>query len=126
MVYGKVGGSAEPLGEIELMVGRRYVVSDRAIGTPYRRALEAVVESAGASGLPMEEVVVKVADIWSEAIWPIGMHAAAMSYAIRRIEVQKRYFVVLREPDGTWVSCHFHREGEGSAELHLSPQGGDG
>jgi hypothetical protein len=59
----KVGGSAEPLGEIELMVGRRYVVSDRAFGTPYRRALEAVVEAAGAGGLPMEEVVVKVAEI---------------------------------------------------------------
>ena len=96
----KVGGSAEPLGEIELMVGRRYIVSDRAFDTPYRRALEAVVESAGASGLPMEEEVVKVAEVWSEAIWPIGMHAAAMSYAIRRIEVQKRlwYYANPTEP----------------------------
>jgi hypothetical protein len=86
----KVGGSAEPLGEIELMAGNRYVVADRAVGTPYRRALEAVVEYAGANGLPMEEAVVKVAEIWSEATWAIGMHAAAISLAIRRIEVSKR------------------------------------
>ena len=86
----KVGGSAEPLGEIELMVGKRYVVADRAVGTPYRRALEAVAEAAAANGLPMEEAVVKVAEIWSEAVWPIGMHAAAASFAIRRIEATKR------------------------------------
>ena len=61
----KMGGSAEPLGEIELMVGKRYVVADRAAGTPYRRALEAVAESAGANGLPMEEAVVKVAEIYA-------------------------------------------------------------
>ena len=96
----KVGGSAEPLGEIELMVGKRYVVADRAAGTPYRRALESVVEYAGANGLPMEEAVVKVAEIWSEAIWPIGMHAAAVSLAIRRIEVSKRlwYYANPTEP----------------------------
>jgi hypothetical protein len=31
----KAGGSSEPLGEIELLVGKRYTVADRAADTPY-------------------------------------------------------------------------------------------
>jgi hypothetical protein len=86
----KVGGSSEPLGEIELQVGKRYIVQDRAVDTPYRRALIAVVEAAGATGLPMEEAVVKVSESWAEAVWPDGMHAAAVSLTVRRLDMAKR------------------------------------
>ena len=58
----KGGGSSEPLEDIELLVGKRYTVADRAAGTQYRKALIAVVEAVGASGLPMEEAVVKVSE----------------------------------------------------------------
>ena len=70
----KAGGSSEPLGEIEFLVGKRYVVKDRADGTPYRRALTAVVDAAGVNGLSTEETVVKVSETWAEASWPSGMH----------------------------------------------------
>ena len=86
----KVGGSSEPLGEIELLVGKRYTVADRTADTPYRRALIAVVEAVGASGLPMEEAVVKVSEAWAEAVWPDGMHAAANSLTVRRLDMAKR------------------------------------
>ena len=86
----KVGGSSEPLGEIEFLVGKRYILQDRADGTPYRRALIAVVEAAGANGLSPEETVVKVSETWSEACWPSGMHAAAVSLTVRRMDMAKR------------------------------------
>ena len=86
----KVGGSSEPLGEIELQVGKRYIVQDRAVDTPYRRALIAVVEAAGATGLQLEETVVKVSESWSKAVWSDGMHAAAVSLTVRRLDLAKR------------------------------------
>ena len=86
----KAGGSSEPLAEIEFLVGKRYIVQDRASGTPYRRALAAVIEAAGANGMPLEEAVVKVSEIWSEACWPNGMHAAAVSLTVRRLDMAKR------------------------------------
>ena len=57
--WGKAGGSSEPSGEIELLMGRRYRVQDRAADTPDRRELVAVVEAAGATGRPLEETWVK-------------------------------------------------------------------